>query len=336
MQKQTLLISGATGFTGRYIITEALKNNFHIIALVRKTSNTTFLKEKGVEIIIVDFLDKSSLINTFLHIKKLIPQLDIIIHHAGVTKAIRREDFIKGNTLITQNFIEALKESDLIPRRFIYTSSLAALGPGNAHNLAPITEEQKPAPVTYYGESKLLAEKLIINSAYIPYIIIRPTAIYGPGDRDTLLLFKSIKKGIETSLTKEKQQLTFIYVEDMARAYMLAALHSGFPKCYHISDGNFYTSTELNDYLKQVLHKHTIKLYIRPGILKVAASFIDKYNTITDSSSILTKNKVNELKAINWKIDSNKIQKELNFKARIDLKTGIELTYHWYKQHDWI
>ena len=333
---KTLIITGATGFTGKFLLKEALKNDYKIIALVRKSSNVNYLKKNNIDYIEVDLDHKVLLLQELIKLKKENGNPDLIIHNAGVTKARRKEDYLKGNADLTLNFINSLIDVEIIPKKFIYTSSLAALGPGDALSLAPISEEQTQNPITFYGESKFMAEKFIKLNPEFPWIIIRPTAVYGPGDGDTLMLFKGIKMGIEMSVAKMEQQLSFIYEEDMAKAYFEVAEKSSLHETYNLSDGNNYSSGELNSYLKKVMDKKTIKVKINPNLLKTTAIISEVVSLFSGKSSILSRNKVNELKEINWKVDPTKIQEIIGFRAETFLEEGLEKTFKWYKENGWI
>ena len=333
---KTLILTGATGFTGRFLVEEALKRNYKVITLVRKSSNLNFLNNRNIDIITADLSNKESLTQGLKKLKNKIGPPDLIIHNAGLTKALRQKDYIANNEGTTRNLISALKESALIPKKFIYTSSLAALGPGNATTLTPITENTPPKPITFYGKSKLQAETLITNIPDFPWIIIRPTAVYGPGDGDGLTLYKSIKIGIEAAVAKTTQHLSFIYVADMAKAYFEIAEKSASKEAYNLSDGNFYTQSQLNAYIKAAMGKKGIKININPAFLKILAFGAELRSLITGKISILTRNKVNELQEINWKVDATKIKEKIGFHAETDLESGIHKTFKWYKIHGWI
>lgn len=333
---KTLIITGATGFTGRYLIEAALEHSYKIVALVRSSSNTSLLKKYNIEFRILDFENTDLLTQNLIDLKKQIGNLDLFIHNIGITKARKREDYIAGNTNITISLVKAIIASDISPKKFIYTSSLAAIGPGDSISLDSIDEEAPYKPVTYYGKSKQLAEEYIRKKIDFPWLIMRPTAVYGPGDGDTLSLFKGIKMGFEMHATKAEQQLTFIYVEDMANAYFHVAEKSPLHEIYNLSDGNFYSAGKLNEYIKKAMRKKTIKLRISPWLLKVIASIVDLLNFFSDKVSILNRNKVNELTEINWKADSSKIQNKIGFRAATKLRNGITKTYNWYIDNGWI
>ncbi len=100
-----------------------------------------------------------------------------------------------------------------------------------------------PHPNTRYGASKLKAEMQLAMSS-IPYIIFRATGIYGPRDKDYFLMLESVKKGFDFSVGYKRQVLTFIYVEDLARAIYDALERSAVGETYNIAEGRDYTQKE--------------------------------------------------------------------------------------------
>lgn len=104
-----------------------------------------------------------------------------------------------------------------MPDKFLYMSSLAAFGPGAKNTSNPVELTSVPKPVTVYGKSKLAAEKFISEKSVVPYLIFRPTAVYGPGEKDILKAIKLMNNRVDFQIGRKEQYLTFIYVKDLAR-----------------------------------------------------------------------------------------------------------------------
>ena len=234
--KERVLITGASGFVGYHLVEEALKNNLEVYAAVRKTSNIDHLLKIGVNFVFSDFNDISSL-------EKEIKtnRYDYIIHAAGVTKARSNQEYEYINAGLTYNIAAAVSQSDNKLKKFVLISSLAALGP--LHTLEGIiTEHTVPQPVTSYGKSKLLAEENLSKFPEINFTILRPTAVYGPRDKDIYIFFKQLAAGIEPYIGRMEQKLSFIYVTDLAKA-AVNALYKGHQQTFNLSDGNFIAAT---------------------------------------------------------------------------------------------
>src|ERR1700712_3019948 len=191
--KKKLLITGASGFLGYHLIETALLQDYEVFAGVRKSSSTGHLDKNKVTIIEMDMSDTDS-------IKKLLEQHGIkyIIHAAALTRAKTESDYNFSNATLTRNLANAAADTGI--SKFVFISSLAALGPSaDGH---PVKEDAIPQPVTWYGKSKLLAENYLKEISNLPFIVLRPTAVYGPREKDLFLLVQSVTRGIEVYIGK--------------------------------------------------------------------------------------------------------------------------------------
>ncbi|MCX6290139.1 MAG: NAD(P)-dependent oxidoreductase, partial [Bacteroidetes bacterium] len=208
-----ILITGASGFIGSSLIEEGLKRGYEMHAGVRKSSSRKYLADERIRFFELDFTDEKKLEQQFSDFSKANGKFDFIIHNAGLTKAKKIQDYFTVNSVYTKNFVDALMASGNVPSKFIYMSSLAAFGPGVTQD--PIRHTDEPRPVTSYGKSKLESENYLRSLNDFPYIIIRPTAVYGPRDRDVYILLKMLKSNVEAYIGFGKQVLSFVYVKDL-------------------------------------------------------------------------------------------------------------------------
>ena len=327
--KERVLITGASGFVGYHLIEEALKNNLDVYAAVRKTSDVEHLKDFDIQYIYPDFTNLLSLTNELKE-----KQYDYIIHAAGATKARSQKEYNDINAVYTFNIALAALESGIKLKKFVLISSLAALGPLNDLE-GIITEEKRPAPLTAYGKSKLLAEQNLKAFTTLNYSILRPTGVYGPRDRDIFIFFKQLSKGIEPYIGKKAQKLSLIYVTDLAKA-SIKALYAGNQKTYNLSDGNFYDRYALADITKQVLSLKTLKLHLPVTFVKLIAKVSEKVSSLKNKASVLNVEKLNELMAVNWSCDIERAKADLGFHPEYDLKAGVTETLKWYKANKWL
>ncbi len=327
-----ILITGSSGFIGSFLVEEALNRNYEVFAGIRKSSSKAFLQDQRIKFIEFDFSDTASL-------NKLIaetPAFDYIIHNAGVTKAARRSDYFTANYLYTRNFVEALITQHKVPRKFIYISSLAAYGPGDASSLSPVKATDIPRPVTAYGESKLKAEQYFLSLTDFPYILIRPTAVYGPREKDLLTVFKMINNNTELFVGLKKQYLTFIYVRDLVKAIFMSMESPVQNKGYFVTDGNVYNASMFGSLIKTELGKKTIRIKIPAFIARCVASLTELSKYFTGKQPVLNLDKINELEAVNWKCDFQPLRDDVHFMPDYDLKKGITETTLWYKKSGWL
>ncbi|OKS86782.1 NAD-dependent epimerase/dehydratase family protein [Mucilaginibacter polytrichastri] len=324
---ERVLITGASGFVGYHLIEEALSQNLEVFVAVRKSSKTDHLKDFNIKLTYPKFSDIAALT---AEIKA--NQYDYIIHAAGVTKAKSQKQYNHINATYTANLAKAAVAADV--KKFVFMSSLAAGGPLTTLN-GIISESDEPHPVTQYGRSKLLAEKELKNIPGLNYTILRPTAVFGPRERDIFIVIKQIVKGFELYIGKAEQKLSFIYVKDLAVA-TLKAIHGGNKKTYNIADGNFYTKYEMANIIKDILQLNTIKFHLPVTFVKLVASITEKISYLSSNTPALNLDKLNELLGTNWACSIEAAKQELGFYPRYNLDKGLEETIKWYKEHKWL
>jgi len=325
---ERVLITGASGFVGYHLIEAALKNNLEVFAAVRKSSKVDHLKALNVKYAYTNFTSVEALTNEIQE-----NQYDYIIHAAGVTKANSKTEYDAINTDYTVNLAKAALASGRI-KKFVFISSLAAVGPMTTVN-GLLTEATIQAPVTAYGHSKKRAEEALKSFTSLNYVILRPTAVYGPRDKDILIVLKQFANRFEPYIGKIDQYLSFIYVKDLAQA-CIQALTRGNQQAYLLSDGKRYDRYQLANITKRLLGISTFKIHLPLSVIKIVAGIAEGVSKITKKPSALNVEKLNELTAANWICSIEKAQQELDFKPQYDLNSGLEETLNWYKQNKWL
>lgn len=331
-----VLITGASGFIGSFLVEEGLKRNYTVFAGIRKTSSRKYLKDPGIRFVEFDFSTTASLASTLMELKNQNIHFDFIVHNAGVTKSQKKSDYSRINYLNTRNFIEALIQTGMTPGKFLFISSLAAWGPGNPVTMEPVKLSDEPKPIEIYGRSKLEAEKFITSLQNFPWIILRPTGVYGPRETDYYIFFKTIHGGLEPYIGTRKQLLTFIYVRDLVRLVFDALESPVVNKGYFVSDGLEYSSVTFAEITKKHLNKKTFSFTVPAGIVKVFAHSLEKICGLWGSTPTLNSDKYNVLSSINWKCEVAPLQNDFGFKASYDLDAGVKETLEWYKNEGWL
>jgi nucleoside-diphosphate-sugar epimerase len=326
--KPKILITGASGFLGYHLVQSALEMGLDVSAGIRNNSNTKHLQAFPVKYVYPDFDNIKSLENEFDK-----QQYDYIIHAAGITKAKKEEDFNNVNARYTYNIATAAAKMSSL-KKIVFISSLAAVGP--LENMdGVITEHTTPQPVTGYGKSKLLAEQQL-TAIDIPWLILRPTAIYGPREKDIFILLRMIRNGIEPYIGNMPQQLSFIHVGDVADAAVNALFSRQQKKIYNLADGNSYNRYELAGITKSVLKKRTIRFHLPIGFVRSLAGALETTYDVFNKVPALNKDKIQELTASNWNCSITKAAHELGFNPSYTLKEGLTQTLQWYKRHKWL
>ena len=331
MIKEKILITGANGFIGKFLVRDALEKGLEVYTTVRKNSDVSSLKELGAQIIITDYNHTENLVDLFRN-----GGFQYIVHNAGLTKSPSQDEFMRVNKGLLVNLINAINISGVRIKKFIFVSSVAAYGPADFQSDHIVSDSSKPHPVTNYGRSKLAAEEFLRAQSHIPYIIIRPTAVYGPGERDLFNVFQMINKHVDLQPALLGQKLTFIHVKDLANLVLTATLSTKINKAYFATDGNIYTGSALNGFIKEFLGKRTINIKIPIFIMKALAYLTEKVAGLWDSYPIFNVDKVNEFKAKSWNCDVSNLVPDLGFRAEYDLVNGIPQTIAWYKENKWL
>jgi len=328
--KKRVLITGASGFVGYHLIVAALASDLEVFAAVRPSSDIQHLAKLDLKYTFLDFSDPASLQREIQEKK-----YHYIIHASGITKAKSKEEYNTVNAEYSRNLALAAVSADINLQKFILVSSLAALGPLKDFS-EKIEDDSAPHPVTKYGESKLLAEQYLSEIVALPLIIIRPTAVYGPREKDIFILFKTINKGFEPHIGGFKQQMSFIYVKDLANVIVKALFSPVTKGQYNVSDGNIYDRYALADGVKRAMKKRTLKLHLPVFLVRSLASLMEWLYKNSSGSPALNKEKMNELTAINWACNVFRLNRDMAFRPDYNLETGLVETVRWYKENSWL
>ncbi len=387
-----ILITGASGFIGSFIVEEALRRELEVWAAVRPTSSRKYLQDTRIRFIELDFGSE----------EKLTEQLrghdfDYIVHAAGATKCLHREDFFRTNTEGTKHLVRAILRLSMPIEKFVYLSSLSVFGPiCEQQPYREILESDTPHPNTAYGESKLQAEKWLENigkrrekrgerrentcikgvndenktmngedkgtsltshlspltsgndsptsdtpptggQGSLPYVILRPTGVYGPRERDYFLMAKTIKNHTDFAVGYKQQDITFVYVKDLVQAVFLALERGRSGRKYFISDGKAYQSSTFSRLVRRELGSPWwIRLTVPVWGLRVVTFFGEYIGRLTGTISALNNDKYNIMKQRNWRCDISPAVKELGYKPQYDLERGVKETIKWYKDNEWL
>ncbi len=322
-----VLITGASGFVGSFLVEKALSLGYETYAGIRSSSSLEYLKDERIRLCYMDF-NKPEELETILATL----DLDYIIHNAGLTKAREESAYFKVNTELLSTFLKSIKNSGITLSKFVFISSLAAYGPAEFTSDGIVKEDSTPKPVTAYGKSKLAAERLIKETTTLPYNIIRPTAVYGPREQDFLTVYKMINQGLELFIGSETQKLTFIYVQDLVDQIFNVMQSAKSQKNYFVSDGKYYSAEQLHDYVKAALGRKTIKIKLPLFLVKGLAHISEFASKFTGKYPPLNPQKVAELKCKSWVCDTGPLQAEFSFQPKYYLADGIENTIKWNKQ----
>ncbi len=329
----TILITGASGFIGSFIVAAAIERGFETWAAVRSSSSRAYLKDERIHFIELDLSSEEALCSALEG-----RQFDYIVHAAGATKCKSSRDFYLVNAEGTRNLLSAIARVGMDVKKFVFLSSLSLFGAIREEQpYEPICSGDTPEPNTHYGKSKLLAEDYLRSTNKINYTILRPTGVYGPREKDYFLMIKSLLRHIDCAVGCSPQRLTFVYVTDLVEAVFLALQSKVSGKTYFISDGEQYDSSEFSRLVRQKLHiRWVLRLPLPIALVRVVCSVCDLFGRLTGRMTALNNDKFHILAQRNWLCENSPAREELGFTPRVTLPEGLSKTIDWYKQEGWI
>lgn len=333
-----ILITGASGFIGGYLVEEALRRGYETWAGVRQASNRKHLKDPRIRFIDLHYGREGRLLEELRTFASEEGPWDYIIHNAGVTKTLCKEDFFRVNAEYTRAFVHALDKAGCRPRKFLLMSSLSAFGKWDEETFRPLGLSDAPHPDTAYGASKLRAEAYVKNQQAFPYVIFRPTGVYGPGEKDYFMEIKAVQSGFDVAAGMIPQRITFIYVKDLATAAFLALEKEEIRnRAYFVADGDVYTDTEFAGMIGEILGKrHLFRARIPLALVKAACCCSEQVGRITRKATALNLDKYRILKQRNWICDVSPLRDELGFTPAYPLRKGLEESIAWYRDAGWL
>ncbi len=338
---EKILITGASGFIGSFIVEEALRRGYETWAAVRRSSSRAFLGDSRIHLIELNLASEQQLAE---QLKGL--QFDYVVHAAGVTKCLDKNDFYRINTEGTQHLVRALLAVGMPLKRFVYISSLSIMGAIREEQpYREITETDTPRPNTAYGKSKLAAEQWLgkleeqLRGEHkdFPFVILRPTGVYGPRERDYYMMFKSIKAHTDFAVGFRRQDITFVYVADVVQAVFLSLAKGRTGRCYFLSDGEVYQSATFSNLIRRELGSPWWLRITAPLWLLRVITFCGEYiGRMTGTVTALNNDKYNIMKQRNWRCDIEPARRELGYEPQVKLEEGVRRTVKWYQDNQWL
>ena len=329
MAVETLLVTGVTGFVGSHVIDACQKGQpLRLRALVRKEADAQRLEQQGIACV------RGSLENVEA-LRDAMAGVDAVLHLAAATKARSADEYRRANASGTQSVVEAMLASEPRPKRLVYLSSLAAVGP--AHDGQPVGRGDTPRPLTAYGRSKLAGEKICeAVAADVEVAILRAPAVYGPRDRDVYEFFRMASYGILPLPSGPGRRLQMIHAADLARALLLAATREGASGVYHVADARSYLWDEMARMVAAAVGRKARIARVPGPLIAAAAAVSETVAGLLGRSTIFNRDKARELLAPGWLCETELARRELGFETQIPLQAGLNETAKWYRANGWL
>jgi nucleoside-diphosphate-sugar epimerase len=325
-----VLVTGGTGFVGSHLVEQLLSQGYSVRCLLRYPDKRRWLGNLPVEVVQGDITVPDTL-------PKAVHGVEGVVHAAGLTKAKSISDYYHFNGAGTGNLLEACLNSPSPPRRFVYCSSQAAVGP--APSGRALTPSDLPHPLTDYGKSKLEGEYAVAEvGTGIETVILRPAAVFGPRDVDIFLYLKTLAKWrIKPFFGSSRNLLSLIYVKDLVDALMraLEVPSSRLPTSpLFVANPNPYTWAEVAASIEKALGHRCIPVVFPRPMVKAVATFSEIF--AGRDPDAFNRQKAKEMSAASWWCEVQSTTDSLGWKAKTPLDEAIRSTVAWYREQGWI
>lgn len=327
-----ILVTGASGFVGSHLVEECLRRDLQVFAGIRASSSRAYLQDRRIRFLEMDLSDPDGLTRQLAE-----HAFDYIIHNAGVVSAPRLSDYWAVNFDYVRNLADAALASGQAPEKFTFISSAASYGPADPADLSDfMTEDREPRPINTYGKAKLAAERYLAQLPELPYVVLRPTGVYGPREKEILTFFRLVNYNLEAYIGFRRQHLAFVYVKDLARVTLDATLSGISRKSYFVSDGRHYAQWDLGEATRKMLGKRTVRIHIPVSLVRALAWTMEQAGKFRGAYPALNLEKVSILESLNWKCDISPLREDLNFQPQYGLEEGLQETLRWYRENRWL
>lgn len=336
---KAILITGASGFIGSFVVEEAVNRGMDVWAGVRASSNRQYLQLPGIHVLNLDYSHGEGLGNQLAACRDSLPggRWDVVVHCAGVTKCADPADFDRVNHRQTVLLATTLQRMDMMPRQFIFLSTLSIFGPIHDRTFAPICEEDEPHPDTAYGRSKLCAERDLQAIPGLPYVFLRPTGVYGPRERDYYLAMRSIRRHVDFAAGLGRQDLTFVFVHDVVQAVFLAIEKGVTRRAYILSDGQVYSGRAFSDLVRRELGNPWVLRFACPlPLLWIISAVAGWWAGLWGRTCTLNRDKYRIMAQRSWQCDIEPAVRELGYQPAYGLERGVRQAVAWYKSEGWL
>ncbi len=323
------LVTGGTGFIGSHLIEKLTEKNFDVRCIAKDRLNATQLETMNIDIVLGD-------INNGLPWEMLLQDVDYVFHLAGVTRAKVTQDYYEGNYAATKRFVDMVSKYSPRLKRFIYISSLSAVGPRT--NGEEVTETTPYHPISHYGKSKMLAELEVLRTRdKMPITVVRPSAVYGPRDRDMFQYFKVVNSGIEPFIGFGKKYLNLVHVHDLVDGIVLAALQPGGEnEIMFLGSEINYSTRDVCESIATALHRKAIRITLPHALVYAVGAVAGAVGKITNRQTLFNIQKAREATCKAWTCSVEKAVNRIGYHQNISLDDGMKSTYHWYKENGWM
>lgn len=318
------LVTGGTGFIGRHLVRSLWEAGYEIRCLVRNRARAQILKALPVEIV-------SATIDRSTNWRSILEDVDIVYHLAGVTRARTPAEYYEGNHEVTSILVDACLRYGPHLQRFVHVSSLAAAGPSlDGH---PLQEDSPCRPVSHYGRSKLMSEQAVLKAGdRLPISIVRPSAVYGPGDRDFFMYIRLVESGILPLIGFRTKLLNLVFVEDVVRGIFLAGSSpAAVGHTFFLGSDRDYSTLEIGNAVAQALGRQPARVRVPHAMVLAIGALAEGFGKASGRQVFFNMQKAREAIQSAWACSIAKACALIGFNPQVSLIEGIQRTCAWYR-----
>ena len=321
-----VLVTGGHGFVGSHLVERLLAGGVEVRCLSRRREVPERLRGLALEVVAGD-------LETGVGLRAALVGVEEVWHLGALTRSRTRREMLAVNTAGTLRL--AREALDLgLSGRFVFCSSLAAVGPATGPHA--LTEEAPLQPVTTYGLSKRRAEEgLALLGSKLPWVIVRPPAVYGPRDRDQLDLFRFAKAGVVPLPPRGK--MAVIHVDDLARL-LLALVPGGEDVSHELfepDDGHVggWSHKSFARAIGWAVGKRITPLPLPAFALRAAAR---GDRLLRRAAAKLTEDRVGYMCHPDWTVRDELRPPVARWLPEIGTRDGLKATAKWYREAGWL
>lgn len=325
-----VLLTGASGFVGSHLLDGLVARDCEVTLLLRRTGNHRSLTPQPAQARVVrgHLADGGAL-------REALAGATHVLHCAGATKAVRAAGLMAANQQGTRNLVQAVNERRDRIERFLLISSLAAGRP--ATSARPARESDPSDPQSAYGRSKLAAEAEVREGCPVPWTILRPAAVYGPRDREFLPLFRAAARGLAPVFGGGRQQLSLVYVKDLAETALTALTHpDACQDTFNVASPEVVTTRELAREIGIAQGTRPRPVPFPWALLWCVCAAQMLWSRLSGHATILANGKFKELAAPGWVADTTGLRHCLGNLCSTPLREGLGRTAAWYRAEGWL
>ncbi|MDB4880633.1 MAG: NAD-dependent epimerase/dehydratase [Gemmatimonadetes bacterium] len=325
------VVTGSTGFIGSHLVDALLARGATVRALVRPETPAA-ARDPRVPHWEADLLDDRSVRDS-----RVWEGATHVFHCAGITTGRTLAQFRAGNVFPTANVLAAIAARPTPRPRVVLLSSQAAAGPAPSAD-APVRETDRPLPVEAYGRSKLQAEQAVARYRdVIGVTIIRPSAVYGPRDREFLRVFRQATGRLALHAVPQEHRFSLVHVRDLVRALLLAAEQpAAVDRTYFIGGEPPVTWRALYDAVAASAGAAPFQVQLPLAATRLAARAGDVVSMLTGRPTILNRNRAAMAASRYWVCDSTAARETLGWAPEVALQDGVREAYLWYVDVGWL